>query len=340
MAHRVSRILLAVLLAAPAVAAEKATLTVMTQNMDAGTDLKILFYYVAQGKPELGVWATYQEVLASRLPERAALLAGEIAAKQPDIVSLQEATLWQVLPESPAQPSFDQLKLLLDALKARGRPYTVVAQNDLTDVTLPMDSTTYVRFLDRDVVIAREGVAAANAQKGLYSTLLDFPLTPDFSVLAKRGWITADVTVSGKTVRVAATHLESTYEQFPEISLLQAAQGGELCALLAGSPYPVIIAGDFNSNAEPTPYEQTPTVGLIEGNGYTDVWEAQHPGAAGFTWPLFLEDPIAPNPSGPYERIDLIFARGLGKPVWVKPIGTEPPFASDHAGAAAKFLLE
>lgn len=343
MGNRFTRFAVVLALVIPlALASDKGTLTTMTQNMDAGTDLNILFYYAAQGKLDLGVAGTYQQVLASNVPARASILAGEIAARQPDIVSLQEVTSWQVISAAPQpdQPSFDQLALLMDELKARRQNYTVVIQNELTDVTLPMTVTTALRLLDRDVVIARDGLTTSNTQKGLYQTLLSFTLAPGLEITAERGWITTDVTVGEQTVRFAATHLESTFPALPQLTAFQVAQGMELCALLTTSPYPVIIAGDFNSNAEPTPFEQTPTVGYILSQGYTDVWDNQHPGAPGFTWPLYLEDPIAPSPSGPYERIDLIFAKGLSKPVWVKPVTSDPPFASDHRGVAAKFSLE
>ena len=321
-------------------ASKKPAITVMTYNMDSGTDLQLVFYFM-ESDPTLGVQLTYEELMAAGLPQRAALLADQIAAKQPDLVALEEATLWRTGPtiDTAEQPLFDQLQLLLDALAARGRKYTVVAKNELTDAALPMSSTFALRYTDRDVLLARSDLRRSdldisNVQIRRYTNTVSF-----FGMDALRGWISADVTVSGTTFRFAATHLESTYAQYPEITAYQVAQAQELLEALKDSPFPVILAGDFNSNAEPTPYEQTPTIPLILSSGYTDVWRAAHPGAAGFTWPLFLQDPMGPNPNGPYERIDLIFSRGLAAE-WVKQVGAEAPFASDHAGVTARFLLE
>ena len=47
---------------------------------------------------------------------------------------------------------------------------------------------------------------------------------------------------------------------------------------------PLVLAGDFNSNAEPGP-EQTATVGTIMGAGFTDVWRQFNSPGTGFTWP-------------------------------------------------------
>lgn len=61
-------------------------ITVMTRNMDGGTD----FGYIV-GPNALpfatGAALTYQEVLAIDIPQRASAIADEIAATQPDLVS-------------------------------------------------------------------------------------------------------------------------------------------------------------------------------------------------------------------------------------------------------------
>src|SRR5215471_1279813 len=74
---------------------DKRELKVMTRNMDAGTDLNFFF---VEG-PLTAAADTFTEVLRSDIPGRAALLANEIAAEQPDLIGLQEVSLYQtVLP--------------------------------------------------------------------------------------------------------------------------------------------------------------------------------------------------------------------------------------------------
>jgi len=55
--------------------ANKRELKVMTRNMDAGTDLN--FFFITD--PVTATTLTFNEVLASNIPARAALLANEIA---------------------------------------------------------------------------------------------------------------------------------------------------------------------------------------------------------------------------------------------------------------------
>src|SRR5690242_13226182 len=77
-------------------AAEPAAFKIMTQNMDAGTDLTFAVGELLRVfPPGVGVELTYQEILAAELPRRAALLAARVAAKQPDLLALQEVTLWR-----------------------------------------------------------------------------------------------------------------------------------------------------------------------------------------------------------------------------------------------------
>ena len=70
-------------------------ISVMTRNLDEGTDFGYI-QAVAAGKLDFAtaVGLTYAEVVASDVCGRAARMADEIAAAQPDVVSLQEAAVW------------------------------------------------------------------------------------------------------------------------------------------------------------------------------------------------------------------------------------------------------
>jgi len=311
------------------------TVTVMTQNMDAGTDLGFALAYLNTSTPTVGIDLTYQEILQGNFAGRAAILAQEIATARPHMVSLQEVTLWST-GQSPLQqtPLFDQLQLLLDDLAGLGADYSVVAVNQLTNIALPMSSGVWLGFLDRDVVLARNDVAlsVANVRKNTYTAELTIP-SPLGPIEIPRGWIAADVTLGGNSFTFVETHLESTVPGQPQISLLQAAQATELATLFS-STQRLVIAGDFNSNATHTPPEQTQSVGVMLASGLTDTWAATNHGNPGFTWPLYVEDPLAAHPQGPFERIDFIFERGLAIQS-VERIGWTGLQASDHAGVVA-----
>ena len=72
---------------------QDSTLKVMTQNMDAGTDLGYALFGLQQPDPRPYIDLTLAEVDASFIPERARLLAAEIASRMPHLVALQEVTL-------------------------------------------------------------------------------------------------------------------------------------------------------------------------------------------------------------------------------------------------------
>jgi len=315
------------------------TVTVMTQNMDAGTDLGFALAYLNTSTPTVGIDLTYQEILQSNFAGRAAILAQEIATAKPQMVSLQEVTLWSTGSGPFDQvPLFDQLQLLQDALAAIGEDYSVVGVNLLTKIALPMSSGTLLGFLDRDVVLVRDdaGLELSNSHTGTYENTLTIP-SPIGDIVILRGWIAVDVTLGGNTFTFVDTHLESTYPGQPQINLLQAAQAKEL-ALLFGSTPRVVVAGDFNSNATHTPPEQTQSVMIMLASGFTDAWSAVNHGIPGFTWPLYVEDPLAAHPEGPFERIDFIFEDGLSIQS-VDRIGWKAPHASDHAGMVAVLVL-
>ncbi len=326
-----------------AIAKDASAVKIMTQNMDSGTDLG---YVIVLGAPT-GVDLTLAEVMASGIPGRAALVAGRIAAELPDLVALEEVTLWRTgpTPGTATETLFDQLELLLSALADAGASYEVVVVNTLTDLALP-GTTEAVRYTDRDVLLIRSGLRPpalhlSEVHTHIYKAGLDFKGLP-----IKQGWISAKVRSGNKHFQLALTHLETPIPGIPEATEVQVAQTTELLRSLRNLPGPVVICGDFNSDAEfGSGVDATPSVGIIEEAGYVDSWKEANPGDPGFTWPLFLEDRPPPNfflPFTPFERIDLFFSKGLDinsveQVLAPAPTGTLPPYGSDHAGVIATF---
>lgn len=294
-------------------AAEPAPVKIMTQNMDAGTDLAFAVgELLGLFPPGVGVDFTYQEILATNIPQRAALLAAKVADKKPDLLALQEATLWRTgaSVDTATTVLFDQLQLLLSSLTARGVPYDIVATNSLTDIALPKASGGALRITDRDVLLIRADLRP-----------------PAFHLSDVRGPVPGD----------------------PTAITVQTAQANQLIYELRNSTVPVVIAGDFNSDAilgtaGPGP-DNTGTAALIQAAGYVDTWTIAGHGP-GPTWPSYLEDQFPPpffGHSFPFERIDLIFSQGLsviGVEQVLAPgpaVNHWPYFASDHAGVLAVF---
>jgi endonuclease/exonuclease/phosphatase family metal-dependent hydrolase len=318
-------------------------LKVMTRNLDAGTDYGPIFAATTVSEFLQATTSTWQEVQASNIPERMAGIAAEIAATAPDVVSLQEVTLFRTGPLSfsgipqASTVAYDQLGSLLAALATDGVHYQVVRVLDGLDVEAPTLLGYDVRATDRDAMLARSDLpakvlAVSNVQAAHYASLLSVPiLGSPVSVL--RGWISADFTSRGRTTRVIGTHLDT----FTPVASLQAQ---ELLAGPASTSLPVIVAGDFNTGPG-----VSSTYGVLLAGGLTDTWSVTNPARPGLTWAMHSEDPANASTT-PSIRIDLVLERGLtpradrlvgATTAALTPSGLWP---SDHAGVVASLWLD
>ena len=299
------------------------------------------------------VTGIYYEILASQPAVRLQGVADEVAARRPDILAVQEASLIRnaspgdiVLGgSSPAtNVVFDYLQILVDALAARGAHYAVASTAAEIDVELPMfnwqtGSFDDVRLTDRDAILVRTDLPPGHLrtrhpQSGNFANVIQIPAL-GLSLL--RGWCSVDVSVRGEDFRYICTHLEE--ETVPQLQLLQAQE------LLNGPAHvrmPVMIAGDFN--ADTLHRNGTQTYDALIAAGFTDAWATRHPGdlAGGLTWghDEFLADPDTTM----IWRIDLVLFRGcdfVPTQANARDLSldrTQPPFwASDHAAVEANF---
>jgi endonuclease/exonuclease/phosphatase family metal-dependent hydrolase len=313
-------------------------ITIMTRNMDSGTGFGPVVS--AQTFPEFlaGVAELYAEVQASHPPERAAGIAREIAAAQPDLVALQEVSQWRTGPlfGNPTTVVYDVLASLLADLDARGLHYTPVAVIPEWTIAAPCACGFSVGYSDYDVILARTDLRSVdftvyNMQVGHFTHLLTVRSVVG-PVTIPRGWASVDVHIPGKTFRFVTTHLEATSPP------VQVAQGAELLAGPGNTTLPTIYAGDFNSAAAGGP-DQTPTYGNLIAAGLVDLWNAANPHQPGLTWPLHGEDPYTQN-TALSERIDLVFGAGRVTAVSAQRVGIgrltpSGLWPSDHAGVVA-----
>jgi endonuclease/exonuclease/phosphatase family metal-dependent hydrolase len=336
-------------------AANPITVTVMTRNMYYGADLNPVIAATDQESFTAAAAGVMEQLTKTTFADRAARLADEIAATNPNLISLQEVSLWRsgpIMAPPATDILYDQLDLLQSALAKRNLHYAAVAVQNLLDAEAPIPSAGIdVRITDRDVMLARMDLPQAafdidNAQAHRYKALwqVGSPLLGQFGI--PEGWLTADVTVQGVKFRFVSTHLESTCACGSDAQTAQEAQADELVAALADSGLPVIVAGDFNSNAESGP-EQTASIQKFITAGFVDAWRAANPGAPGLTWPLFVADLSSAAPMS--ERIDLVLTRGLKnigfsrglQVISAQRTGMTPgAWASDHAGLVVKLQLQ
>lgn len=334
-------------------------ITVMTRNLYLGGDILSL----AQPSPlpiPVRTAMLWGQIQASNFPERAGAIAREIAAASPLLVGLQEVPIYRV--QSPGDAAFggtvpatavalDFVAILQDSLAALGLDYRVAASRTLTDVELPVltsagppPSFIDVRYTDREVILARADVPTRNPESGVYDARLSMSIS-GITVTALRGWVSTEATWGGVTFRFVSTHLETD-----GAAPIQEAQASELIAVLDAETLPVILVGDFNSEADRS---TTATYGLlVDEGGFLDVWPEANRRSPGYTSPL----PASLfGPANLHQRIDLILVRqptrsapaaGIVGGVHADVVGEEPGdrtasgrWPSDHAGVVAIIRL-
>lgn len=344
---------LLVALAAPAQAENRRDLRFMTRNLYLGASLTPIFAAAQGTDPNALVGAAsaaWLQILASDFPSRAEELADELAAEMPDLVGLQEVTLYRMGPFNPAQPAttpvLDFLGLLQSEIAERDLPYAVVSQITAFDGELTVFTPSGlrdIRLTDRDVILARTDLPTSlmklsNPQSGLYDAHLTVPsLFVPGGLPIVRGWTSVDVKSRGKTFRFIDTHLEAFSDPH------QVAQSIELLNGPADTSLPVVMAGDFNSPADGS---GSASYGNIVAAGFSDVWSEVFPGDTGYT--CCHDADLISAPGDLHERIDILFFRGgdmsaseaeiIGEEAGDKtPAGLWP---SDHAGVVGTISVK
>ena len=322
-------------------------LNVMTRNMDEGTDFGPIFTATTFPQFAAEVAAAYIEVQQSNIPERAAALAKEIKAKQPDLVGLQEVSVWRTGPLFGAATTvtYDALQSLLDELAARGLHYSPIAILKEFEAEAPSALGIQIGFTDLDVVLARSDLKTSelklsNVQAQHFTVNLPFTSPILGTLIIPRGWISVDGKIRGKRFRFVTAHLESFHFG------VQAAQAAELMQGPCNTPLPVIIAGDLNTESATGNPAENAAYQIILGSGFLDAWTLLHPNDPGRTWPLHGEDPFTASTT-PTQRIDLVLARGELRVLKTKLIGNTPAaltpsglWPSDHAGVVSMVNLK
>ena len=247
---------------------------------------------------------------------------------------------------------YDYLDIFLDALNAKGLNYSVAGIIQNADVEVPMlvDPATMlvddIRLTDYDVVLARNDVQISSVLEANYQYKLTVPIG-NVSIDIPRGFIALDATVGSKTYRFVNTHLEPA--SVPELIPLQLAQAQELIAILQNETKPLIVVGDFNSEAT-----SGQTYQLMISEDYVDSWTRNRIpfNPNGYTAP---HDYDLLNPHVNFDkRIDLIFVKSniwryekqIIGPVYGIVVGDEywnrtssGLWPSDHGGVVSRLRI-
>jgi endonuclease/exonuclease/phosphatase family metal-dependent hydrolase len=335
----------------------QAEITVMTRNIYLGFDIDDVL--AGQMPLEQAVPA----LLATNFPTRAAALAAEIAATDPDLIGLQEVINYRlqipsdimVAPPSIPNPApnatgdfMDFLSILMATLQGYGLDYVVVANNPTTDVEVPVEwlPSVYadVRYTDHDVILARSDVDLGDVTAVVFDAALPINLPGLPPTSRPLGFVAVEAEVDGATFLFVSSHLET--QGNPPI---QEAQTQQLVKWTQNQKLPIILVGDFNSaaNANPAAGTVTRTYDMLRNHGrFDDLWSVANPGTIGLTC-CHAGDLVADQAFN--QRIDLIMMDKVAARlvtdvsaslVGVNPFqGGQPRWASDHAGVVASFRM-
>ena len=326
-------------------------ITVMTRNLYLGSGLANLAGITGPAELTTAVGADWADVLATDFRTRAAALAEEVARARPDVVGLQEVTLWRDSPfsdirEHPGPNAthvvLDHLALLTAALTARGTPYTPVATSVTDDFEVTRRDAgrlTDLRITDRDVTLVRNDRLdrVSDPMSGHYAAVRVLPYWPA-PIDSPRGWTSIDYRLDRRTtVRILNTHLEVSGGRAGSV---QQRQADELLAMVASSPHPVVAIGDFNADpGDPNADTYQRLTAVLH-----DAWTRARPADPG---PSCCEDGLLDNLTPRLtRRVDLVLTSGDWPATGVTRTGTTPfrsgpapVWASDHAGVTARLTV-
>ncbi|SRR5260370_242825 len=317
-------------------------ITAMTYNLFQGSELTDAISATTPTQLLAAVAKDYGQVQATNFPERAQAIAAQAESANPDLIGVQEAALWQTgtpsasfPPPPPTAVSYDFVKILVDALNARGLHYAPVAVTSNFTVAAPglfpfgfMD----VQLTDRVAILARTDVPLriSNVQTAnfTHSTVLHVLTGP---VTLTGGWASVDATLGGQTVRFVTTHLDAFG------GTVGTAQAAELVQGPLSANLPVVLTCDCNAAPGSATYA------VLRGAGLKDSWLQAQTGEPGFTC---CQSPTLLNPASTLaSRIDYIFSRGGGLTAAdAQIVGADPGdrstpsgfWPSDHAGLFAE----
>jgi endonuclease/exonuclease/phosphatase (EEP) superfamily protein YafD len=328
--------------AAQASSSNQLQITAMTYNLFQGSELTDAISATTPAQLLAAVAKDYGQVQATNFPERAQAIAAQAALGAPDLIGVQEAALWQTgtpsatfPPPPPTTVSYDFVKILVDALNARGLHYAPVAVTSNFTVEGPglfPFGFMSVQLTDRVAILARTDVplTISNVQTAnfTHNTVLNTFVGP---VTLTGGWASVDARLGHHTVRFVTTHLDAFG------GTVGTDQANELVRGPLSTGLPVMLTCDCN--ADPA----SPTYAVLTGAGLKDSWARAEPGQPGFTC---CQSPTLLNPASALaSRIDYIFSRGGGlKAVGDQIVGADPGsrttpsgfWPSDHTGLIAE----
>jgi endonuclease/exonuclease/phosphatase family metal-dependent hydrolase len=250
---------------------------VMSRNLYLGADVGVALAKI----PNMPAAAQFmwEQVQKTDFSKRKTILAREIRAEAPDVIGIQEATIWYCKAHfwSSKTEVFNFTKELLneldgeyiiaskDGVEANNPGYSIGPIPFLTKVTdaktfqpLFGQNTADCGFQIGDALLIKKSLKQYVNQVGNSEYKAVYKVVPTLMEIY-RGYTWADITMQGANVRFVTTHLESLWDvnEIPKA----ADQARQLVKDLSESKSPIVVIGDFNSDPRDPRPENAPNPG-------------------------------------------------------------------------------
>jgi hypothetical protein len=274
--------ILVALILAPTSSAQADTpqITVMTRNLYLGADVGVAMELI----PNLPAAAQFMwdQVKATDFSKRAPKLAAEVIAARPDVIGIQEATIWFCKKNlwSKRTEVFNFTEQFLRATKAQGQEYVLATKDGKTALnngfsigavpylTMVNDPETFQPLFGQDKAACGFEIADALAIRSNLSDKVlavgnseyetTYTIVPTIMTVY-RGYTWADIQIGNTPVRFVTTHLESLWDKNEIPNAAKQAQ--QLIADLKNTKNPIVIMGDFNSDPRDPRIKDDPNAG-------------------------------------------------------------------------------
>jgi endonuclease/exonuclease/phosphatase family metal-dependent hydrolase len=249
-------------------------ITVMSRNLFLGADLIPLATAPPGQKFEEAGGKLLDQILATQPDARMKLVAREIAKAKPDLVGLQEVTLWRTGPKNDPAPAtdvrVDYLATIKKELKKQGANYRVVADQRTLNIEGPTDRNVDLRFTDGNVVLARKGVTVTKSKSRDFKNQLVIPTAALGDVAVNRSFNQLDAKIGRAKIHFVNAHLEA---YSPDFRLKQAKE--LVAGPLKSKKLPTVLVGDLNSGPKLPKPEDRPPYKAIAAAGFKEARTAK-----------------------------------------------------------------
>ncbi len=244
--------------------AAEPTITVMSRNIYLGADVGVALELI----PDMPAAAQFMwdQVNKNDFSKRSVALAAEIKEFKPDVIGLQEATIWYCKKNAWSKKTevFNFTDQLLDAL---GGEYVLASKdgktafnpgysiNPITFLTMVKDPERFQKIFGQDKAACgyqigddlaiKKDLSAQVINVGNTEYKASYSIVPTLMTIY-RGYTWADIKIENIAVRFISTHLESIWDENKVPNA--AKQATQLIQDLKETNMPLVVIGDFNAD--------------------------------------------------------------------------------------------